>query len=95
MPTNERERTDHMSREEIEYEVRTRPTHRIEVWRPSLSGNRTAEPTTRATATSTVLPAVASPSTTTVAPALILPVTFGDLTNPPNVIHYRRSKERE
>ena len=32
MPTNERERTNHMSREEIEYEVRTRPTHRIEVW---------------------------------------------------------------
>ena len=32
MPTNERERTDHMTREEIEYEVRTRPTHRIEVW---------------------------------------------------------------
>jgi hypothetical protein len=32
MPTSERERTDHMSREEIEYEVRTRPTHRIEVW---------------------------------------------------------------
>ena len=32
MPTNERERTNHMSREEIEYEVRTRPTHRIEGW---------------------------------------------------------------
>ena len=32
MPTSERERTDHMSREEIEYEVRTRSTHRIEVW---------------------------------------------------------------
>ena len=32
MPTSERERTDHMSREEIESEVRTRPTHRIEVW---------------------------------------------------------------
>ena len=32
MPTHEREQTHHMSREEIEYEVRTRPTHRIEVW---------------------------------------------------------------
>ena len=32
MPTNERERTNHMSREEIECEVRRRPTHRIEVW---------------------------------------------------------------
>ena len=32
MPTRERENPDYMSREEIEYEVRTRPTHRIEVW---------------------------------------------------------------
>jgi hypothetical protein len=32
MPTHERERTDHMTREEIDHEVRMRPTHRIEVW---------------------------------------------------------------
>ena len=32
MPTSERQQTDYMSREEIEYEVRTRSTHRIEVW---------------------------------------------------------------
>jgi len=32
MPTSERERTDQMTHEEIEHEVQTRPTHRIEVW---------------------------------------------------------------
>lgn len=32
MPTSERERTDHMTREEIEHEVHTRPSQRIEVW---------------------------------------------------------------
>ena len=32
MPASDRERTDHMTREEIEHEVHTRPSHRIEVW---------------------------------------------------------------